>query len=353
MTDLGPLVTDLHERLEAAREIAQTEEAIKNAVVMPFLRLLGFDVFDPREVAPEFTADVGIKKGEKIDYAVRIDGEIVLLVEAKALGVDLGKAQFSQLYRYFAACNASVALLTNGRQFRVYTDIDAPNRMDDRPFFTFDLEAYSDADLLELARFHKTAFDIGRIKSTAARLRHVAFAAAYLRTQFSEPDDDFVRLVGRAFHEGNVTAKVLETLRPTVKAAFAQVVRERIESKLKLAFAPVDDSPEAEAAGPSEDASDIVTTPEEIQGYYIIKAIAAAQVDPARVTMRDAKSYCAILLDDNNRKTLCRLHFNGKKQWYLGLFDEDKKERREPIAGLEALYGYAEEIKAAVARHAT
>ncbi len=349
MSDLEPLVADLRDRLEAAKELAKTEEATKNAVVMPFLRMLGYDVFDPREVIPEFVADVGIKKGEKIDYAIRLANEIAMLVEVKTLDVDLGKAQYSQLYRYFAACKASVALLTNGRRFMFFTDIDAPNKMDDHPFFVFDLESYSDADILELSRFHKTSFDIERIRSTASRLKHVALATAFLRGQFDAPDDEFVRFVARSFHEGNLTAKVVEALRPTVKAAFAQLIRERIERKLRLAF---DGPSEASTETPEPEASDIETTPDELQAWYIIKAIAAADVPPSRIAMRDARSYCAILLDDNNRKPICRLHFNGKKQWHVGFMDDDKKEVREPVASPEDLYLHADRIRAAINRFA-
>ena len=65
---------------------ARTEEATKNALVMPFLQVLGYDVFDPLEVVPEYVADVGMKRGEKVDYAILMDGDPIIIIECKAVG---------------------------------------------------------------------------------------------------------------------------------------------------------------------------------------------------------------------------------------------------------------------------
>jgi len=76
-------IKSLAAKAEKTAHALETEEATKNALVMPFIAALGYDVFDPDEVIPEFTADVGIKKGEKVDYALRRNGEVIMLVEAK------------------------------------------------------------------------------------------------------------------------------------------------------------------------------------------------------------------------------------------------------------------------------
>ena len=104
------LATTAAKRLEHL----QTEEATKNALVMPFINILGYNVFDPTEVIPEFSADVGVKKGEKVDYAIIKDGRVIMLVECKASGVDLDQAHASQLFRYFSVTEARIAVLTNG-----------------------------------------------------------------------------------------------------------------------------------------------------------------------------------------------------------------------------------------------
>ena len=114
-------------RVESLKDNIQTEEATKTSLIMPFFSLLGYDVFNPDEFIPEFTADVGIKKGEKVDYAILQDGKPVILIEAKWIGEKLEKHD-SQLFRYFATCKAKFAILTNGQYYRFYTDLEEPNR---------------------------------------------------------------------------------------------------------------------------------------------------------------------------------------------------------------------------------
>lgn len=98
--DLATKLIELEKRTAQHRELLLTEEAAKTALVMPFLQALGYDVFDPGEVIPEFTADVGIKKSEKVDYALCVDGRVSILIECKPSSVALDLKHASQLYRY-------------------------------------------------------------------------------------------------------------------------------------------------------------------------------------------------------------------------------------------------------------
>ena len=122
-------------RVDSLKGSISTEEATKTAVIMPFFAMLGYDVFNPQEFVPEFTADVGIKKGEKVDYAIIQDGEPVILIECKSISENLNKHD-SQLFRYFGTTSAKFAILTNGMEYRFYTDLDNPNKMDESPFLT-------------------------------------------------------------------------------------------------------------------------------------------------------------------------------------------------------------------------
>ncbi len=238
-------VIGLSDRLAKAKARPDlAEEATKNAVILPFLGTLGFDVFDPQEVMPEFTADVGLKKGEKVDYAVAIDGQIQFIIEAKPLNSSLSTAQYNQLYRYFGVTEAHIAILTNGADYWFFTDIDAANKMDEKPFFKFSLEAWDDSDLRELEKFTKAAFNIDQVQETAEALKYSRLAASYITAQILEPDDDFVRLVGRSFYDGNLTAKVVEILKPNVKRAFDDILRQRVRQRLEVALG--DDESEAE-----------------------------------------------------------------------------------------------------------
>jgi hypothetical protein len=91
----------------------------------------------------------------------------------------------------------------------------------------------------------------------------------------------------------------------------------------------------------------VVTTIEELEGYHIIRAILREVLEVDRIVPRDTQSYFGVLLDDNNRKPLCRLHFN-RTQKYLGLFDEDKKETRHPIESLDDIFQFAADLKTTV-----
>lgn len=344
-------VSELSNRSRSARTMAQTEEATKNAVVMPFLRALGFDVFDPSQVIPEFISDVGIKKGEKVDYAVRIGDRIEYIIEAKSINVDLSGAQYSQLFRYFTVTDARIAILTNGIHFWFFTDIEEKNKMDAMPFFKFDLGAYDDSDLKELEKFHSDRFEIEKVRSAASSLKYTRLATTYISEQWNSPDDEFVKTVARSFYEGNITKAVIETLRPIVKRAFDDLFRQKARQK----FAAVLDAPEKEVAkddavDETDDAGDIVTTEDEMQAFQIVRAICSELVPADAIHIRDHKSYCGILYDNNNRKPIVRLHFNGKKL-YLGIFDEIKTESRFLIERVEGIFSYRKEILATLSAY--
>lgn len=321
------------------------EEATKTALVLPFLAALGYDVFNPGEVQPEYTADVGVKKGEKVDYAIFLNDQVEIIVEAKPVSCDLAKAQYSQLYRYFGVTDARIALLTNGVDYWFFTDIDAANKMDERPFFKLSLSAFDDGDLRELEKFTKASFSIDQVRSTAASLKYTRLAAQYLSDQMAEPDDEFVRIVGKAFYDGNLTGKVVERLKPNVKRAFEDLIRSRVRSRLEAALGEETtedaDAPGAEDLPPSDG---VVTTEEEMQAFYIVRAIAAEIVDPTRITIRDQKSYCGILFDDNNRKPICRLYFDRREK-QVGVFDSGKTETKHDVAGPEGIYRFAEAVR--------
>ena len=131
-------IKQLADRVESMKPQLQTEEATKNALIMPFIQALGYDVFNPNEVVPEFTADIGTKKGEKVDYALKQEDKVIILIECKGINDELVKHD-SQLVRYFHACEAKFAILTNGQLFKFYTDLENQNKLDEKPFFEFDL----------------------------------------------------------------------------------------------------------------------------------------------------------------------------------------------------------------------
>ena len=118
--DLKDQLKLIADRANKLKDQIQTEEATKNAFIMPFLQSLGYDVFNPLEVVPEFVADLGLKKGEKIDYAIFIDSKPSILIECKHWNQNLS-VHDGQLLRYFHTSKARFGLLTNGIIYRFVT----------------------------------------------------------------------------------------------------------------------------------------------------------------------------------------------------------------------------------------
>jgi len=346
--DLIDRIENIAHKIDKNIDSLETEEATKNALIMPFIsNILGYDVFDPNEVVPEFTADVGTKKGEKIDYAIRQDGQVIILIEAKRSKDKLQQNHASQLYRYFSVTHARIAILTNGIDYWFYTDLDATNKMDDKPFMEINLAEFDQSLLGELKKLTKNNFDIDSVLNSAGELKYTRQIKLELLQNYNNPEEDFVRLLAKKVYDGTVTQKVLEQFTEITKRAFKQLINDQINHRLQGALTqPNGYSADNDIEGDDieEEKSKIETTEDEIEGYHIIKGLVRDVIDPGRVTFRDTQSYFGILIDDNNRKPLCRLHLNSSN-WYLGLFDEDKKEDRIGIEKLDDIYSHSEQLR--------
>jgi hypothetical protein len=363
--EFAELLSAMSLKVRNQKDAIHTEEGTKNAFVMPFIStILGYDVFNPLEVVPEFTADVGIKKGEKVDYAIMRDGEVQMLMECKKSTEPLKIENASQLYRYFAVTNARIAVLTNGQVYQFYTDLDAPNRMDDKPFLVLDLLDVDETLIPELRKLTKDVFDLDSIINAAGELKYVGQIKRTIAAQFKEPEDEWLRFFTSRVYDGAITQKVREQFAPLVTKATKQFLNDQVNDRLKSALGGTNYAP-AEASNDSAVTSqpaaqedldrdtEIDTTLEELEGYQIVKAIACSEVKPQRVVHRDSKSYFAILLDDNNRKPIARLHFNGKKQRYIGIFDDQKVETRHPLESMDDIYAHASSIRDSVRAYIT
>lgn len=373
MSELASVQMDFIDRLREVagrfRQLKQqgaqlaTEEATKMALVVPFIqRVLGYDVSDPREVVPEFTADFGTKKGAKVDYAILHGGKPAILFECKQADVDLSSEQASQLFGYFAATDAHIGVLTNGIQYRVFSDLEKPNKMDDKPFFEFNLLDFDETLAVELKKFSKASFHIESILATANELKYTREIKRLLLDEFARPSDEFVRFFGKQVYSGSLTQNRLLQFREVTRSAFQQLVNDRINERLKSALASEHPTPtptkdaQPEPAEPTEpqERSRVETTTEELEAFYVVKAILCEVVDPKRIARRDAQSYFSILLDDSNRKPICRLYFTPTRK-YLGLFDEQRNERpneqRAQIEDINDIYKFADRLKATVSHY--
>ena len=340
-----------------------TEEATKTSLVLPFIQMLGYDIFDPTEVVPEFTADIGIKRGEKVDYAIMQRGKPAILIECKKYGSNLAEDAVSQLVRYFGVTNAHFGILTDGISYRFFSDLDQPNVMDPKPFFEFNMLSCSDKAVEELKRFTKEEFNVDETLEAAAVLKYIEGMKQALVHQLSTPDEEFSRWLTKQVYSKHLTQAARERFSHLVRQAFREFIDDRINATLKSALArdTIIDEPTPKVVAPEDTAQpvalEVATTEEEVQGYELVKAIVSDVVDLDRVFFRDTKSYSMVLLDNNNRKPILRLYFNSLSNKHIGLPGEgrDSYGRREvpayPIESVEEITGYANQIRDVVRRY--
>ena len=340
--ELNNQLKSLADKIEELKDRIETEESTKHAFVLPFINILGYDTFNPLEVVPEFTADLGLKKGEKVDYAIFQNEKPILIIECKNWQEKLN-AHNSQLFRYFHTTKTRFALLTNGIEYRFYTDLEERNKMDEKPFLEFEITRLKESSVTEIAKFHKSNFDVDKIVDNASSLKYTKEIKKLISKELQEPSYDFVRLFANQVYSGRLTEKVIQEFTELVFKAFNQTVSDRVNDRLSAALNKESEKQQEEFNEPTDVDDKIETTEEELEGFKIIVAILRRKLDINRIVYRDTQSYFGILLDNNNRKPLCRLHFNSKTK-YIGLFDENKKEHKKKLDSLEAIYEFEESL---------
>lgn len=266
-----------------------------------------------------------------------------MLIECKGINDNLSNHD-AQLIRYFHTCEAKFAILTNGQLFKMYTDLESENKLDEKPFFEFDLLNIKEQQVSELKKFHKSNFDIEKIIDTASELKYSNEIKAIFNKELEEPSEAFIRFFLPHVYHGRGTAAVVEQFSSIVKKSLNQWLSDKVSSRLKSALDKEVESDKAEAQKIEEKIEEttkknIETTEEELEGYMIVKGILRQRIDVSRVHYRDTQSYFGILLDDNNRKPICRLHFNGNKK-YIEVFDAEKHGTRYEIDSLDDVYAY-------------
>ena len=350
--DFSDKIKQFSKRIETLKGNLETEEATKNALIMPLFQMLEYDVFNPLEFVPEFTADVGTKKGEKVDYAILQDGKPVILIEAKGVNDKLTNHD-AQLFRYFTATEAKFAILTNGIVYKFFTDLEEKNKMDEMPFLELNLLDIDDFKIAELKKFSKQTFDIDTIFSTASELKYTKLIKDYLNKEMQAPDDDFVRFIISSFYNGVKTQNVVDRFRPIVKKSLNQFVSDFMNDKIKTLLNENNDTEEVEESEIVEPVevseNGIVTTKEELEAFEIVKEILSEVVEPADITYKDVQTYFGVLYKGNIRKWICRLYLDKKKS--IVISDDDKNEVRYYIDNIEDIKQYADELKNSVKKY--
>ena len=320
------------ERIESLKDTIFTEEATKMSLIVPFFQLLGYDVFNPVEFCPEFTADVGIKKGEKVDYAILLDQKPIILIEAKSVNKKLDKHS-SQLFRYFVTTSAKFAILTNGIIYKFYTDLDEANKMDKDPFLEVNLLALKENQIMQLEKFKRDNMNVHDILNSASLLKYNTLFRNYIEQQYENPSDEFVKLFLQQVYKGTKTQSVIEKFRPILKKALNDHLNELLNEKLQFALANSTSNKDSTAP----------TSTEEWNAFTIIKNILKNTIDINKISSKYTESYTAILYENNSRKWICRLILTSTQKLLI-LPDENKKEIRYPLSGIDDIQNFSESI---------
>jgi len=330
-------------QIEARINVCQTEEATKMSLIVPFFQILGYDVFNPAEFCPEFTADVGIKKGEKVDYAIMENGNPVVLIECKWCGEKLDKYG-SQLFRYFSTTTAKFGILTNGVNYKFYTDLEEANKMDLVPFLEIDFKNIKENQLAELKKFCKSNFDSDRIFSTAEELKYSSLIKQLLTNELDDPSESFVRYILNNIYDGVKTQKTLEKFSPIIKKSFTAFVNEIVNQKISSALTTESDVKEDVVEDVEEDVAEskIITTQEELDAFYIIRAILSEFVPADDIIYKDTERYFGIFYK-NLRQTLCRVYLNSKNK-ALMIPDKDKVYTKYELRDVSDIFKHKEQL---------
>ena len=339
------------ERVESLKEVVSTEEATKTSFILPMLSLLGYDIFNPTLVVPEFTADIGRKKGEKVDYAIMVDGKPLILIEAKPHTEKLDRHK-TQLERYFTVTDSKFAILTNGIEYRFYSDLERPNVMDESPFMTIDLSNLKTRDIKQLEKFASDNLDIDNILNMAGNKKYITGIKEIFKSEVSDPSDEMSRFFANRLTDKVLRQNVIDEFKIYTKQAFSEIVNDLVADKINSLKSKLAEDMNSDENETDNDINDdgIETTQEELEGFFIVKSILAETVPLNRVAARDTKSYFGILLDDNNRRWICRLRFNSASTKYIGIHIGDKDEEKIAIDTVEDIYKYKSKIIEAVGK---
>jgi len=244
MTDLQEKLQEISQNIKEQWQWIKLEETTKQVAILPFIRALGYDTADAREVALEQVADPRSSGGEAVDYAIMRAGEPILLIEAKAARVTLGENQWRQLHSYFGATDVHFGLLTNGIDYRFYTDLQKKNIMDKEPFLAFNIHNIDATTVAQLQNFCKGNFDSERILTAARKAK----LERHLREELKSPSQAFARHFAARGSSGPLSAAQLQQTAQLLQ----EIGRDLLAPKIaRPAPRPIPEAPPSAEAAPS------------------------------------------------------------------------------------------------------
>lgn len=340
----------------------KSEEATKNTLIMPFIKMLGYDPFNLNEVVPEYSAPVGEYKDARVDYAIMSEGQPIMIIECKTYGDELNSKKCSQLLSYFNGCPARVAVLTDGNRYLFFSDLEEPNKMDSKPYMELIVDKPDTSLIPELKKLSKGKFNLEDAISSASQLKYTREFKRIMAEQLESPHEDYLRFFLKQCYDGPITSNVKERFTPVLKEALGLFIKDRVNERLTSAFDDVNrkekeslaqaDSKVADEAAAADSNSEegIVTTEDEKAAYYIIKSILHGIAGGDEVILNDFKGFCNICYAKKSQ-IIVRLYFN-KLPYKVAVFDtgEDGKRNQDAvqIESVDDIFQFAERIKAAV-----
>ncbi|TGE37674.1 DNA polymerase III subunit epsilon [Desulfosporosinus fructosivorans] len=296
--ELQKLSTQIAER----RIHVTNEEMTKQSLILPFIQVLGFDIYNPLEVRPEFIADFGKKKGEKVDYAIFKDSSPVMFFEAKSVNEKLHNHD-AQLCRYFNSTkDVSVGIITNGIEYKFFTDINDTNIMDNKPFFVVNITKLKESDFENLAKFRKDSFNKESLTRCAEELTYASTLDNNIKELLKNPSDEFVRFLLKDFNFNRITSNIVDKFRPIVKQSISNAVLDRVSDGLYRQ--EVNTEPDVIVEKEIDDkikSKEIITTDDELKSFEYIKEMLAKygrNVD--QLGYKDTLNYFSIYVSNLN-----------------------------------------------------
>lgn len=339
--DFKDAILRLADRIKKQKDAIQTEEGTKNAFIMPMIAALGYDIFNPFEVVPEMDCDL-TKKGDKLDYAIIKDERAILLIECKHCKQNLN-LHSTQLSKYYAASNARFGVLTNGVEYRFYTDLHKMNIMDEKPFLVINLLDLSDTDIEQLRKFSKPSYNESEILCTAKELQIAIQIKDILNRNFQSPGDEFTRYFVKCINEGKSSQKLIEQYKPIVKRTIESIINDTISSRTKIAVQQVD----------NEDAGDDITdnenttiTQERLDAYNIIKDILKDKYDVNEISYTSFKSYLLLWIG-HEYWWICRISLKSYSKRICFITEDRTEYKWIQLQSINDLKLYTESIRKA------
>ena len=325
---------DIRSRIEQHGDQLDNEEITKHVLILPMLEAWGYDYRDPSEVRPEYPVKLPGGGSGRADYVIMHQGEPAIVIECKAATVIVDESVSDQMREYAAAIGAAIGVATNGFAYACYADIDTAGELDPDPFCFAVIQTLTSTDTAALELLNKASFASERIRKSARLHKHELEnrwrAEGFLRG--SAAQEEMLR-IAEIRVESEREAELVELLG-------------RLGERMRVAVEAI------ARHGSHSDANDeIETTGDEMDAYAIVKGILHGVVDPHRVDFRDLRTYASVLIDNNNRKPICRLHFNGRQK-YLGTFDADKNETRHTIDGVNDIVAHAAALRRTARQYA-